>query len=154
MVRLGFLRATVREFSTDFCADTVSELCHSLPARIGVRQTCAQQTAARLDHHGLTHPFPAVTRHGVSDLMSDDSRETCFIFRDGKNARIDADLAAGQTKRIHLLALEHHKLPLRIWQVLASHSSDALTDALHHRVDGCVLAQGDLLLRFLETRQP
>ena len=74
----------------------------------------------------------AVMGCGVRDFVSDNSRQPSLVLRDGKNPCVDADLAAGETERVWLFALEHDKLPVRIRKILLRHCGDALSDPNRH----------------------
>ena len=92
----------------------------------------ARHVAAELRDHLLAHPFGAVMRGGVGDLVADHRRQPGLVLGDGQDAGVHAHLAAGQTPGVGLRALEQHELPLRVGQV--GDRGDALARALHHRV--------------------
>ena len=90
-------------------------------------------------------------RDGVTDFMTEHSRQSSFIPRDRQDACVNADLAAGQTKRVDLLAVEYDELPLRVGQW--RDRGDAFADLLNQRIDRGILADRYFLLHLLETAQ-
>ena len=60
----------------------------------------------------LCHAFATVTQQGMGNLVTHHDGETIVILGHRNNARIDRDLATGQTERVDLIGLDQAYLPL------------------------------------------
>ena len=116
MVRFGLLLATVRQFAAELRAQPVGRHHRRLRARVALGQTGDQETAAGLQQQFFADSLCAMVRDRMADFMAKDRGQAGLILCDRQDAGVNADLAAGQTKRVGLLALEHHELPSRVGQ--------------------------------------
>src|SRR6266850_1732214 len=133
MVRFGLLRAAVRQENAYRRAGAKCRRCQLHARRVLLRVADLERGEASLYRELLAHPFAAVTRDRVRDLVTDDRREPRVVTRDRQDAAVDHDLAAREAKRIDLLVLEDLELPLVVGA--SGRGGDSSSDARHLRIE-------------------
>src|SRR5262249_30189112 len=98
LVRLGLLRAAEREDEAEIRAGAEERADRA--AADG-----ADEADARVDDLRAAQALARVAQQRVRDLVAEDDREAGFVARDGKDAGVDADLAAGEAEGVHLLGV-------------------------------------------------
>src|SRR6266850_6775829 len=131
MVRFGLLRAAVRQENAYRRAGAKCRRCQLHARRVLLRVADLERGEASLHRELLAHPFAAVTRDRVRDLVTDDRREPRVVTRDRQDAAVDHDLAAREAKRIDLLVLEDLELPLVVGA--SGRGGDSSSDARQDR---------------------
>jgi len=108
----------------------------------------AGRAAAELGDHLLAHAFGAVMGAGVGYFVGDDGGQARFVFGDGKDAGVNADLAAGEAPGVGFGAFEEDEFPLGVGE--QGDGGNALADTLDHSAGLGIGAGGGFLPGLLE----
>ena len=136
LVGLGFLTPAERQQHADVGAEP-EEVHRAPPVDAGDRGGDADAGAEHADDGALAGALGAVVRDRVRDLVTEDGREPGLVRGDRQDARVDADLAAGERPRVHLVRIvEEGELPLPVRAIGDGREApaDVLDDGLERLV--------------------
>jgi hypothetical protein len=155
---VGFNFVIATEGEQNAVGRTRAEQTHDrlalLKIHIGKRKGSADQRG--LNEGVLEDALGAVTGDGVRDFVADDRGEAGFRLRDREDAGVNDDLAAGQTERVYLLAVDDADLPIERGSGVARLRGDPGRDAPDRLCGGTALNDiraGEDLLKRLEAER-